>query len=133
MLSLDPIKLAKISIPVGTGWLLGFCMEARGKQDLWVRQKPEVLEVLREQAIIQSVESSNRIEGIAIPPERLRPVVLGKAKPRDRSEEELAGYRQALNWIFSRKRKVSIRPALFQKLHAFAQGGCWRCSRTNQS
>jgi hypothetical protein len=37
-------------------------MEARGKQELWIRQKPEVLEVLREQAIIQSAESSNRIE-----------------------------------------------------------------------
>ncbi len=123
MLSLDQKKLAEISIPVGTGWLLGVCMEARGKQDLWMRQKPEVLEVLREQAIIQSVESSNRIEGVTIPPERLRPVVLGKAKPRDRSEEELAGYRQALDWIFTRKRRVSIIPKVIQRLHAFAQGG----------
>jgi hypothetical protein len=85
-------------------------MEARGKQDLWIRQKPELLEVLHEQAIIQSVESPNRIEGITIPSDRLRPVVLGKAKPRDRSEEELAGYRKVLDWIFSRKRQVSIMP-----------------------
>ena len=123
MLSLDPKKLAEASIPVGTGWLLGSCMEARGKQDLWLRQKPEVLEVLREQAIIQSAESSNRIEGVTIPADRLRPVVLGKAKPRDRSEEELAGYRQALDWIFSRKRQVSIIPKVIQRLHASAQGG----------
>ncbi|MBI4777146.1 MAG: Fic family protein [Deltaproteobacteria bacterium] len=88
-----------------------------------MRQKPEVLDVLREQAIIQSVESSNRIEGVTIPADRLRPVVLGKAKPRDRSEEELAGYRQALDWIFSRKRKVSVMPAVIQRLHALAQGG----------
>ncbi len=123
MLSLDPKKLAELSIPVGTAWLLGSCMEARGKQDLWLRQKPEVLEVLREQAIIQSVESSNRIEGVTIPADRLRPVVLGKVKPRDRSEEELAGYRQAMDWIFSRKRKVSVIPAVIQRLHTFAQGG----------
>ena len=123
MLSLDLKKLTEISIPVGTGWLLGACMEARGKQDLWMRQKPEVLEVLREQAIIQSVESSNRIEGVTIPADRLRPVVLGKVKPRNRSEEELAGYRRALDWIFSRKRKVSVIPAVIQRLHAFAQGG----------
>jgi Fic family protein len=123
LLSLDPKKLAAMSIPVGTGWLLGSCMEARGKQDLWIRQKPAVLEVLREQAIIRSVESSNRIEGVTIPADRLRPVVLGKAKPRDRSEEELAGYRQALDWIFSRKRQVSVMPAVFQRLHALAQGG----------
>jgi Fic family protein len=123
MLSLDPKKLAETSIPVGTGWLLGSCMEARGKQDLWLRQKPEVLEVLREQAIIQSVESSNRIEGVTIPADRLRPVVIGKVKPRDRSEEELAGYRQALDWIFSRKRQVSIIPKVIQRLHGLAQGG----------
>ena len=123
MLSLDPKKLAELSIPVGTGWLLGACMEARGKQDLWMRQKPEVLDVLHEQAIIQSVESSNRIEGVTIPADRLRPVVLGKVKPRDRSEEELSGYRQALDWIFSRKRQVSVIPAVIQRLHALAQGG----------
>jgi Fic family protein len=50
-------------------------------------------------------------------------VVLGKVKPRDRSEEELAGYRQALDWIFSRKRRVSVIPGVIQRLHAFAQGG----------
>jgi Fic family protein len=82
-----------------------------------------VIEVLREQAIIQSVESSNRIEGVTIPAYRLRPVVLGKAKPRDRPEEELAGYRQALYWIFSRKQRVLITPAVIQRLHVFAQGG----------
>lgn len=112
-----------MSIPIGTSWLLGACMEARGKQELWMKQKPEVLEVLREQAIIQSAESSNRIEGVTIPADRLRPVVLGKTKPRDRSEEELAGYKQALDWIFSRKRRVSLTPKVIQRLHAMAQGG----------
>jgi hypothetical protein len=108
MLTLRPDKLAAATIPVSTGWLLGDFMEAKGKQDLWIRQKPEVLEVLREQAIIQSAESSNRIEGVTIPADRLRPVVLGKSKPRDRSEEEIAGYRKALDWIFSRNRPVSM-------------------------
>jgi Fic family protein len=98
-------------------------MEAKGKQDLWIRQKPEVLNILREQAIIQSVESSNRIEGVIIPAERLRPIVIGKARPRDRSEEELAGYRRALEWIFARKSAVSVTPNVIKKLHAFAQGG----------
>jgi Fic family protein len=98
-------------------------MEARGKQELWTRQKPEMLRTLREQAIVQSTESSNRIEGVTVSPERLRPVVIGKAKPRDRSEEELAGYRQAVDWIFSRKRSVPMTPNAVRKLHAFAQGG----------
>ena len=52
------------------------------------------------------VESSNRIEGVTISANRLRPVVLGRSRPKDRSEEELAGYRIALDWIFTRKRSV---------------------------
>jgi Fic family protein len=123
MLTLTPRRLAETAIPVGTGWLLGSCMEARGKQDLWIRQKPEVLKVLREQAIIQSTESSNRIEGVTIPKTRLRPLVLGGARPRDRSEEEIAGYCRALSWIFSRKRPVQVTPDVIQRLHALAQGG----------
>jgi Fic family protein len=98
-------------------------MEARGKQDLWIRQKPEVLAVLREQAIIQSAESSNRIEGVTVEANRLRPLVIGRAKPRDRSEEELAGYRAALDWVFSRRNPVSVTPAVIRRLHALAQGG----------
>jgi Fic family protein len=123
MLTLDPSRLADMAIPIGTGWLLGACMEARGKQDLWIRQKPEVLEVLREQAIIQSVESSNRIEGVTVARNRLRPLVIGRASPRDRSEEELAGYRTALDWIFSRKNRVAVTPDVIRRLHALAQGG----------
>jgi len=122
LLTLHPERLTGISLPVSTSWLLGSCMEARGKQDLWTRQKPEIVAVLREQAIIQSVESSNRIEGVTVTPERLRPVVLGKVRPRDRSEEELLGYRRALQWIFSRRQPVAVTPAVIQRLHTFTQG-----------
>ena len=123
MLLHKPEKLKDLDIPLSTGWLIGSCMEARGKQELWLRQKPEVVRLLKEQAIIQSVESSNRIEGVTIPANRLRPIVLGKSRPMDRSEEELAGYRKALNWIFSRKCAVTIGSNLIQKLHAMCQGG----------
>jgi hypothetical protein len=123
VLNLDSGRLAAATIPIGTGWLLGACMEARGKHDLWVRQKPEVLAALREQAMVQSAESSNRIEGVTVPANRLRPLLLGGAKPRDRSEEELAGYRRALDWIFGRKGAVSITPEVIRRLHALAQGG----------
>src|ERR1039457_539090 len=123
MLTLEPSRLADLPIPIGTGCLLGAGMEARGKQDLWIRQKPEVLDALREQAIIQSAESSNRIEGVTVEASRLRPLVIGRARPRDRSEEELAGYRAALNWIFSRKNPVAVTPDVIRRLHARAQGG----------
>lgn len=64
MLNLNTQKVRTISIPVGVSWLFSQCMEAKGKQALWIRQKPAVLKALREQAMIQSAESSNRIEGI---------------------------------------------------------------------
>ena len=76
-LTLDPTRLSAATVPLGTTWLLGSCMEERGKQDLWIRKKPEVLAALREQAVIQSVESSNRMEGVTVDPNRLKPVVLG--------------------------------------------------------
>jgi len=123
MPTLNPDRLHKLSIPLSTSWLLSACAEAKGKQDLWLRQKPEVLEALREQAIVQSVESSNRIEGVTVDKDRLRPLVLGHAKPRDRSEEEVAGYRKAIDWVFTRKRRVPIEPRVIQHLHALAQGG----------
>ncbi|MBI4890027.1 MAG: hypothetical protein HY821_05325 [Acidobacteria bacterium] len=94
----DSGRLAVTSIPVGTGWLPCACMAARGEQGLWLRQKPEALEALREQAMSQGAESSNRIEGVPVPADRLRPLMQGGAKPRDRSEEELAGYRRAREW-----------------------------------
>jgi hypothetical protein len=43
MLSLQADKLRTLSIPVSTSWLLSECMEAKGKQELWTRQRPEVL------------------------------------------------------------------------------------------
>jgi Fic family protein len=123
MPSLDAERLRETTIPLSTGWLLAACTEAKGKQDLWMRQKPEVLEALREQAIVQSAESSNRIEGVTVERDRLRPLVLGHAKPRDRSEEEVAGYRKAIDWVFTRRRRVTIDPRVIQHLHALAQGG----------
>jgi Fic family protein len=112
-----------IDIPLSTSWLLASCMEARGKQDLWTRQKPEVLKALRDQAIVQSVESSNRIEGVTVDTNRLRPLVIGNARPQDRPEEEIAGYRKALDWIFTSKRPIAVSPATILKMHSLAQGG----------
>ena len=123
MKKLTTDRIYSYVLPVATAWLLGECMQSRGKQDLWMQQRLEALQALREQAVVQSVESSNRIEGVSIAAERLRPVVLGKARPRDRSEEELAGYRKALDWIFSRKRRVAFSPEVVLKLHVLAQSG----------
>ena len=122
MVTLQARRLEEMTLPLSTGWLLSACTEAKGKQDLWMQQKPEVLEALREQAIVHSAESSNRIEGVTVSRERLRPLILGRVRPRDRSEEEVAGYRKAIDWIFTRKRREAIDSRVIQHLHSLAQG-----------
>jgi hypothetical protein len=81
-------QFPKIALPTGSVWLMTDIAEAKGRQRLYTKQAPQLLKALREMALIQSVESSNRIEGVTVAPERLVPLVVGKAKPRDRSEEK---------------------------------------------
>lgn len=97
-------------------------MEARGKQEHWQQTRPEVLSVLRETAIIQSSESSNRIEGVEVEAERLVPLLAGRSKPRDRSEEELFGYKKALELIYKDYNRLEISPETIKKLHKISQG-----------
>jgi len=63
------------SIPVTTAWYLSDLGEYRGKQELYTRQSPQRLKVLREHALIESAVSSNRIEGVNVEPSRLREVL----------------------------------------------------------
>jgi Fic family protein len=111
------------NIPASAVWLLTDIAEAKGRQDLYTKQAPQVLRALREMAIVQSTVSSNRIEGVTVSPDRVRPLVLGHAKPRDRSEAEIIGYRQALNLIHTSHGKLSITPETLRRLHRTIQGG----------
>ncbi|MGO8930065.1 MAG: hypothetical protein ACLQU3_24620 [Limisphaerales bacterium] len=61
---------------MSTNWLLNDLAEAKGKQELYTSQSPQVLKALREMPLVQSVESSNRVEGVTVAPNRLRPLVL---------------------------------------------------------
>ena len=70
-----------------------------GKQELYLKQRPDELEKLVEIAKIQSTESSNAIEGIVTTNTRIRQLVKEKTTPRNRDEEEIAGYRDVLNII----------------------------------
>jgi Fic family protein len=68
-------------------------------------------------------ESSNRIDGVTVDPGRLRLLVLGDERPRDRSEEEILGYKNALCWIHENHEKTPIEPGTLKHLHAVAQAG----------
>ncbi|MCM0605408.1 MAG: hypothetical protein KA715_04910 [Xanthomonadaceae bacterium] len=96
MKSFNPGYLKNLSFHTSTTWHLNGCSEFRGMQEMWKKVRPEALKLLRESALIQSAESSNRIEGVEVAKDRLRPLVIGEVKPRDRSEEEIVGYRKAL-------------------------------------
>ncbi len=61
--------LRDVQLPLSTVWLLNDIAEAKGKQQLYVQQSPQLLEALREMAMVQSVESSNRIESVTVAPE----------------------------------------------------------------
>lgn len=123
MNSFHPKFIKSIALPMGTSWLLGECMEAKGKQQLWEQKKPEVLRALKDLAMIQSAESSNRIEGIEVDHQRLKPLVLGKTTPRSRSEEEMMGYRHALELIHTKHKSLEIVPKTIKKLHDLTQEG----------
>jgi Fic family protein len=123
MMSFRGNRLAETQLPLGTVWLLEKLAESKGKQALYEKQSPQILRALREMALVESIESSNRIEGVTVARDRLRPLVLGNARPRDRSEEEIVGYRRALSWINTNHEKISIEPETIKRLHGLAQGG----------
>jgi Fic family protein len=116
-------RLRDAAIPTSTVWLLTDIAEAKGRQDLHARQSPQVLRALREQALVQSAESSNRIEGVTVEPSRLRPLVVGNAHPRDRSEVEVQNYRRALDLVHARAAELAVTPDVLRLLHRTAQEG----------
>jgi Fic family protein len=123
MMSFRGTRLQNTKLPLSIVWLLESLAESKGRQQLFEKQSPQLLKSLKEMALIESTESSNRIEGVTVERNRLRPLVIGNTRPRDRSEEEIVGYRMALNWIHSDCRKISITPETCLRLHALAQGG----------
>lgn len=91
--------------------------EYKGKQTLFLKQKPAMLEKLVEIAKIQSTESSNKIEGIVTTATRIKQLCNQKTTPRNRDEEEISGYRDALAVIHESYEYIPIKPAYVLQLH----------------
>lgn len=113
------------SVPASTAWYLSDIAEAKGKQELFTKQSPQRLKALREHALIESAVSSNRIEGVEVDQSRIATVVFGKPVLRDRDEEEVQGYRQALDLIHTQGTKLSISEETILTLHRLARGEIW--------
>ena len=88
-----------------------------GKQELYLKQKPDELEKLVEIAKVQSTEASNAIEGIVTTNTRIKQLVEEKTTPRNRDEQEIAGYRDALNIIHESFDAIPISRNYILQLH----------------
>lgn len=108
--------------------------EYRGKQALYSKQSPEALESLQKTARVESTESSNRLEGIEVSQDRLEDLILKNSKPKNRSEQEVAGYRDALALIHESAMEMKISCNVILQLHKTVysylsqQGGKWKAT-----
>ena len=93
------LKLMELSLPVNIYHTIAKIHEYKGKQELYVKNYPDVLDKMIDVAKIQSTKSSNAIEGIYTNDARLNELMNKKADPRNRNEEEIAGYRHVLDII----------------------------------
>lgn len=114
--------------------LLSAVHEFRGKQDMFLSAKPELLAALLAVAKIQSTSASNKIEGIVTTDARIKALVAEKTTPRNRDEAEIAGYRDVLSLIHDSADAMQLSPNLILQLHrdlfgyAATAGGMWKTS-----
>ena len=97
--------------------MVGSIHEHKGKQELFLEANIDELKTLLEVALIQSTGASNRIEGIFTSDKRLEELVSQKAEPRNRSEQEIAGYREVLATIHESYEYITPRPNIILQLH----------------
>lgn len=106
--------------------MIGSIHEHKGKQELFLEANRDELKTLLEVALIQSTGASNRIEGIFTSDKRLEELVSKKAEPRNRSEQEIAGYREVLAEIHESYEYITPRPNVILQLHrdlySYSQG-----------
>ncbi len=97
--------------------MLSALHEFKGKQELYIEAESDVLTALLDIAKIQSTKASNKIEGIYTSDERLEALVMEKSEPRNRSEEEIAGYREVLTAVHDSYEYISVLPNNILQLH----------------
>ena len=109
-------------MPAGVDWYLADIAEAKGKQDLYINQSPQKLKVIKEHALIESAISSNRIEGVEIEKKRVGTVLFGRPLLKDRNEEEIQGYKDALELIHGKTQITRFSESLIKKIHKMIRG-----------
>ena len=106
--------------------MIGSIHEHKGKQELFLEANIDELKTLLEVTLIQSTGASNRIEGIFTSDKRLEELVSQKAEPRNRAEQEIAGYREVLATIHESYEYITPKPNIILQLHrdlySYSQG-----------
>lgn len=125
MMTLRQFTTGLNTIPVTTSWYLADISEAKGRQELYTRQSPQILKSLKEHALIESAVSSSRIEGVEVDAKRVGTIIFGKSLLHDRSEEEVRGYREALNLIHNKGFSLSLKEDSIKELHRLTRGEIW--------
>lgn len=135
MSSFAPSFLERLAIPPKLIQTIRLIGEQKGRQDLYRLQAPEKLENLRQVALIQSVESSSRIEGVTASPDRLEALLKDKTTPQDRSEGEIAGYRDVLATIHGSAPDIPFTETVVLQFHrdlmkyGTGTGGVWKTTQ----
>lgn len=135
MPSFAPNFLEGLSIPPKLIQTIRLIGEHKGRQDLYRLQAPEKLDNLRQVAMIQSVESSSRIEGVTADPARLEALLKDKTTPKNRSEGEIAGYRDVLATIHSAATDIPYAEDVVLQFHrdlmkfGTGAGGKWKTAQ----
>ena len=101
--------------------------EYKGRQELLSGANQDELTTLTKIAKIQSIGASNRIEGIFTTDKRLKQLTEEKTEPINRSEQEIAGYREVLNTIHENYQYIDLSPNVILQLHrdlySYSSGG----------
>lgn len=126
MRKFDYIKQPEMLLTPEIVQMIASIHEHKGKQELFLEANIDELKTLLKVALIQSTGASNRIEGIFTSDKRLEELVSQKSEPRNRSEQEIAGYREVLATIHESFEYVVPRPNIILQLHrdlySYSQG-----------
>jgi len=125
-------QLKQLMMPMETVNLIAKINEYKGKQELYKQQAPQILNTLKDVAVIQSTKASNAIEGIIITDQRLKSIMANDTNLQDRSEGEIAGYRDVLQLIHSSFDAIPVNENVILQLHKEMyryigmEGGRWK-------
>lgn len=132
MHSLTPEFLNGLKLSANQAGTMKAIGEYKGRQQLFFEQTPEILDSLRQVAIVESIECSNRIEGVTAPRSRIEAIALKSTAPKGRSEQEIAGYRDALALIHESAAHMPFSVNVIFQLHLLIyrympeDGGKWK-------